>query len=58
MSKNTGQSSRMGAVKERVQAKNPITNRYVKIDTTTGRIVDQKKTPGPYKGIKDLTRKK
>lgn len=48
----------MGAVKERVQAKNPITNRYVKIDTTTGRIVDQKKTPGPYKGIKDLTRKK
>jgi hypothetical protein len=58
MGKNTGQSSRMGAVKERVQAKNPITNRYVKIDTTTGRIVDQKKTPGPYKGIKDLTRKK
>ncbi|MGD9658269.1 MAG: hypothetical protein AB7U61_11655 [Methylocystis sp.] len=58
MSKNTGQSSRLGAVKERVQAKNPITNRYVKIDTTTGRIVDQKKTPGPYKGIKDLTRKK
>lgn len=58
MGKNTGQSSRLGAVKERVQAKNPITNRYVKIDTTTGRIVDQKKTPGPYKGIKDLTRKK
>jgi hypothetical protein len=58
MSKNTGQSGRIGAVKERVQAKNPITNRYVKIDTTTGRIVDQKKTPGPYKGIKDLTRKK
>jgi hypothetical protein len=58
MGKNTGQSSRMGAIKERVQAKNPITNRYVKIDTTTGRIVDQKKTPGPYKGIKDLTRKK
>jgi hypothetical protein len=58
MSKNTVQSSRIGAVKERVQAKNPITNRYVKIDTTTGRIVDQKKTPGPYKGIKDLTRKK
>jgi len=58
MSKNTGQSGRIGAVKERVQAKNPITNRYVTIDTTTGRIVDQKKTPGPYKGIKDITRKK
>ena len=58
MGKNTGHSSRSGAVKERAQAKNPLTNRYVKIDTSTGRIVDQKKTPGPYKGVKDVTRKK
>jgi hypothetical protein len=36
--------------------KNPVTNRYVKIDTNTGRIVDQKKSPGPYKGVKDITR--
>ncbi len=56
MSKNTGASSRIGAVKERAQAKNPVTDRYVKIDTSTGRILDQKKTPGPYKGIKDLTK--
>lgn len=35
----------------RVQVKNPITDRWVKIDTTTGRIVDTKKSPGPYKGI-------
>jgi hypothetical protein len=56
VSKNTGHSSRVGAVKERVQAKNPVTDRYVKIDTSTGRIVDQKKSPGPYKGIKDVTR--
>ena len=55
MSKNTGNSSRVGAVKERAQAKNPVTDRYVKIDTSTGRILDQKKSPGPYKGIRDLT---
>jgi hypothetical protein len=56
VSKNTGNSSRVGAVKERVQAKNPVTDRYVKIDTSTGRILDQKKSPGPYKGVKDVTR--
>ena len=55
VSKNTGNSSRVGVVKERAQAKNPVTDRYVKIDTSTGRILDQKKTPGPYKRIKDLT---
>jgi len=58
MSKNTGNSGRSGAVKERVQTINPVTGRYVKIDTSTGRILDQKRTPGPYKGIKDLTRTK
>ncbi len=58
MATNTGQSSRKGSVKGRVQAKNPVTGRYVKIDSETGRIVDQKKTPGPYKGVKDVTRKK
>lgn len=58
MGKNTGQSSRKGAVKGRAQVENPVTKRYVKLDTKTGRILDQKKTPGPYKGIKDVTRKK
>jgi hypothetical protein len=43
---------RSGAVKHRVQVKNPVTNRWVKIDTTSGRIVDHKKTPGPYKGVR------
>ncbi len=58
MATNTYQSSRKGIVSERVQAKNPVTNRYVKIDTKTGRIIDHKKSPGPYKGVKDVTRKK
>ena len=52
VAKNTGEGSRKGAVKERVQALNPVTKRYVKIDTSTGRIVDHKKTEGPYKGIR------
>lgn len=52
MSKNTGKGSRSGAVKNRVQVKNPVTGRYVKIDTQTGRVVDHKKTDGPYKGIR------
>jgi hypothetical protein len=53
VAKNTGEGSRKGAVKERVQALNPVTKRYVKIDTSTGRIVDHKKTAGPYKGIRE-----
>jgi hypothetical protein len=32
--------------------KNPVTDRWVKIDTTTGRIIDHKKSPGPYKNVK------
>lgn len=34
-----------------VQIKNPRTERYVKIDRTEGKIVSNKKSPGPYKGI-------
>jgi hypothetical protein len=34
-----------------VQVKNPITERWVKLNTKTGRIVDTKKSPGPYKNI-------
>jgi hypothetical protein len=55
MAKNTGSGSRKGAVKNRVQALNPVTKRYVKIDTSTGRIVDHKKTAGPYKGVREVT---
>jgi hypothetical protein len=52
MGKNTGQNYREGAVKDRVQIHNPRTDRWVKVSTKTGRIVDQKKTPGPYKGVR------
>lgn len=55
MAKNTGSGSRKGAVKDRVQALNPVTKRYVKIDTDTGRIIAHKKTAGPYKGVREAT---
>ena len=35
-----------------VQVKNPRSGRYVKIDRSVGRIVSQKKSPGPYKGVR------
>jgi hypothetical protein len=44
-------SSKAKAAVTRVQVMNPITERWVKLDTTTGRIVETKKTPGPYKGV-------
>lgn len=46
------EKGRVGQVKDRVQVKNPVTDRWVKIDTNTGRIIDHKKTPGPYKGVR------
>lgn len=49
MTKKTSEG-RKGAVKGRVQALNPKTGRWVKIDTKKGTIVDHKATSGPYKG--------
>ena len=40
-----------------VQARNPRTDRYVKIDRSVGRIVSHKKSSGPYKNI-PVARKK
>jgi hypothetical protein len=55
VAKNTDEGFRRGAVKDRVQALNPVTKRYVKIDTNSGRIIDHKKTAGPYKGVREVT---
>lgn len=52
MATNTEKGYRRGAVKDRVQVLNPITKRWVKLDTKTGRIIAHKRTPGPYKGIR------
>jgi hypothetical protein len=37
--------------KDIVQVKNPRTGHYVKIDRDEGRILDHKKSEGPYKGV-------
>jgi hypothetical protein len=52
MAANTEKDHRTGAVRERIQVMNPVTKQWVKIDTKSGRIVDSKKTPGPYKGVR------
>jgi hypothetical protein len=39
------------AKRDIVQVKNPKTNRYVKIDRDAGKIIDQKKSEGPYKNV-------
>lgn len=37
--------------KDIVQFKNPRTGHYVKIDRAAGKILDHKKSEGPYKGV-------
>ncbi len=43
--------------KDIVQTKNPRTGRYVKIDRSKGRILDTKKSEGPYKNIPILRKR-
>jgi hypothetical protein len=49
MGRNTGNGSRVGAVKSRTQSYNAKTGKYVKRDTETGRFLSSKDTP--YKGV-------
>lgn len=37
--------------KDVVQVKNPKSGHYVKIDRAAGKILDHKRTEGPYKNI-------
>ena len=41
-----------------VQIQNPITGTFVRLDTDTGRVVEQKKSPGPFKGVRILKAQK
>ena len=41
-----------GSISGRVQALNPVTKRWVKIDTTTGKIVAHKRSSKPYKSVR------
>lgn len=46
-----GDGHRVGAVRERSQTFNPQTQRWVKRDSDTGRFMDQKADPKPFKGV-------
>lgn len=54
MAKNppAGDGHRHGAVRKRSQVFNPKTERWVKRDTNTGRFIDQKSDPKPFKGVR------
>lgn len=43
---------RRGAVKDRSQFYNPINERWYKRDKDTGRIMDGKAGPKPFKGVR------
>jgi len=54
MAKNApvGDNARRGAVRDRSQTHNPVTDTWVKRDTGTGRFMDQKKDGTPFKGVR------
>ena len=41
----------MAKEKDVVQIKNPRSGHYVKIDRSEGKIIDHKKSSGPYKDV-------
>lgn len=46
-----GDGKRIGAVKDRVQYHNPQNDKWVKVDTNTGKIMDVKSDGTPFKGV-------
>lgn len=54
MAKNNpvGDNARRGAVRDRSQVYNPVTDVWTKRDTETGRFMDQKKDGEPFKGVR------
>ncbi|KAB2911025.1 MAG: hypothetical protein F9K29_23590 [Hyphomicrobiaceae bacterium] len=54
MAKNKipGDHQRKGAVKSRSQIKNPITGTWTKRDDRSGKFMDVKADPKPFKGVR------
>lgn len=46
-----GDNSRKGAVRDRSQTFNPLTEQWVKRDKETGRFMDVKQDGKPFKGV-------
>lgn len=47
-----GDNHRKGAVRDRSQVYNPKLDVWVKRDSKTGRFMDQKADPKPFKGVR------
>ena len=47
-----GDNHRNGAVRQRSQTHNPVTDQWVKRDTTSGKFMDVKKDGNPFKGVR------
>ena len=54
MAKNApvGDNARRGAVRDRSQVYNPLTDNWTKRDSDSGRFMDQKKDGDPFKGVR------
>ena len=52
MAKKTGKGYRKGAVDQRSQTYNPVTDTWTKRDTATGRFLDGKQDGDPFKGVR------
>lgn len=52
MAKNTGEGFRKGEVRRRSQLPNPLTDGFTKRDTDTGRFLEGKEGPKPFKGVR------
>jgi hypothetical protein len=52
MAKNTNKGYRKGAVDQRSQTYNPVTEQWTKRDSSTGRFLDGKQDGEPFKGVR------
>jgi hypothetical protein len=50
--KTPGDAKRAGAVKSRSQIKNPITGTWTKRDDKSGKFMDVKVDPKPFRGVR------
>jgi L-arabinose isomerase len=50
--KTAGDNRRVGAVKARSQIKNKVTGTWTKRDDATGKFMDVKADPKPFKGVR------
>lgn len=50
--KEAGDDRRVGAVKKRSQTPNPLTGTWTKRDDATGKFMDVKADPKPFKGVR------